>query len=156
MTTRPPQPDGLPPGTYGADDLVPGDVIVTGAVEVTAQMIDAYADLSGDRFEIHMSEEAAARHGFDARVAHGIMVLGLADGLKNLADAQIKARASLGWSLRFTAPVLAGDTISARITVGEMRHTRAGDQAVVPLAFDVTNQRGETVLAGDNTLLAYR
>lgn len=156
MTTRLPQADGLSPGMYGADDLVVGDVIQTGSLRVTAAMIDAYAALSGDAFEIHMSEDAAARHGFAARVAHGIMVLGLADGLKNQAPAQIKARASMGWDLRFTAPVLAGDTISAALTVAEITPARRPDQAVVHLDVSVTKPDGTVVQKGLNKLLAYR
>lgn len=156
MQTRQPQTDGLPPGIYGADDLVPGDVVLTGERLVTAAMIDAYAALSGDAFEIHMSEAAAAQHGFPTRVAHGIMVLGLADGLKNQADAQIHARASLGWEVRFTSPVLAGDTIAAVLTITDIRSTKTQGQAVVRFDVNVTKQTGETVLSGSNALLTYR
>ncbi len=49
---------------------------------VTAEMIDEFADITGDRFEIHMSGKAARRHGPDARVAHGPLVLSLIDGLR--------------------------------------------------------------------------
>ncbi|WP_363262176.1 MaoC/PaaZ C-terminal domain-containing protein [Mesorhizobium sp.] len=44
-----------------------------------------------DRFEIHMSDEAALRHGFPASVAHGLLVLSLVDGLKNNAVARFRA-----------------------------------------------------------------
>jgi len=153
---RPPRPDGLAPGIYGADDLRVGDTILTGIVTVTASMIEDYAELSGDAFGIHMDRTEAARHGFSGRVAHGIMVLGLADGLKYRADARIRARASLGWTVKFTAPVLEGDEISARIAVSEIRNTGREGQCVVTLHFDVRNQDRRTVLDGVNRLLAYR
>lgn len=73
----------LPPGIHGADALRPGDRVDCGSVTVTAGMIDDFAYLTGDRFEIHMSDAAAKRHGFAARVAHGLLVLSLVDGLKN-------------------------------------------------------------------------
>lgn len=146
----------LPPGSHGAADLEPGDRIDAGSQKVAAEMIDAFAALTGDRFEIHLSDEAAQRHGFAARVAHGLLVLSLIDGLKNRAPAQLKARASLGWTWRFLAPVLAGDTIAVMITVEAIDPARREDQAVLTLAFEVTNQDGKTVQSGTNRLLAYR
>ena len=96
----------LPPGRYGFDDANPGDRIETDALSVTPALIDAFADLTGDRFEIHLSDAAAQRHGFPARVAHGLLVLSLIDGLKNQCPAQFNAVASLGWEWSFRAPVL--------------------------------------------------
>lgn len=119
-------------------------------------MIDSFADLTGDHFEIHMSEEAAKAHGFNARVAHGLLVLSLIDGLKNQAAAQLKARASIGWDWTFRRPVLLGDTISVSYEVSDIAPARSEDQAVLTLEFEVTNQREEQVQHGVNRLLAYR
>lgn len=119
-------------------------------------MIDDFADLTGDRFEIHMSDAAAKRHGFAARVAHGLLVLSLVDGLKNQAPVQFAARASRGWDWRFVAPVLAGDRLHAHLEVDSVAPARAPDQAVVSLRFVVVNQAGTTVQSGTNSLLAYR
>lgn len=144
------------PGVHGADALNVGDWIDCGSRVVTTAMIDGFADLTGDRFEIHMSDAAAARHGFGARVAHGLLVLSVIDGLKNLAPAQIRARASMGWDWQFRAPVLAGDTIHVRLTIAGKAAARNNDQAVLTLEFDVTNQDGTAVQTGTNRLLAYR
>lgn len=146
----------VPPGLHGADSLSAGDWIDCGHLTVTAGMIDAFAELTGDRFEIHMSDSAAEAHGFAARVAHGLLVLSLVDGMKNQAPAQIRARASMGWDWRFRRPVIAGDTITARLTIDGMSPARQPDQAVLQLAFTVTNQHGEEVQTGTNRLLAYR
>lgn len=146
----------LAPGRYGFDDVEPGTVIETGKRSITAEMIDAFADLTGDRFEIHTDREAAQQHGFTDRVAHGLLVLSVVDGLKNLADAQFKARASLGWDWSFKAPVLAGDEIGVRIEVIEKRATSKADQGILKLVFSVTNQHGIEVQKGWNQLLVYR
>lgn len=149
--------EGLPVGLYGADALKVGDRLDCGHLSVTTEMIDAFADLTGDRFEIHMSDAAARAHGFDRRVAHGLLVLSLIDGLKNQASAQIRARASLGWDWRFRKPVLAGDNIAVSYTVTNIElHSRHEDQAILTLEFDVQNQDGLAVQTGTNTLLAYR
>ena len=143
-------------GQYGADEISVNDWIDCGSVVVTAEMILNFAELSGDRFEIHLSDEAARKHGFDAQVAHGLFVLSLVDGLKNQASAQFRIRASKGWEWKFLAPVLAGDTIHAMLTITEIKPARASDQSVLSLAFEVTNQYGKLVQKGVNDLLVYR
>jgi 3-hydroxybutyryl-CoA dehydratase len=145
----------LGPGRYGLARLVEGDVIETARQVVDTAMIDAFAGLTGDRFEIHMDADAARRHGFADRVAHGLLVLSLVDGLKNQTPAQFDAIASLGWDWGFSAPVLAGDEIGARIMVTGLRPTSDGKRGVATLDFDVTNQRGETVQRGVNRLMLY-
>ncbi len=142
-------------GRYGYRDILCGDKIATGSCIVTAEMIDAFAALTGDRFEIHTSDAAARRHGFAGRVAHGLLVLSLVDGLKNEASAILRAQASLGWEWYFSAPVLIDDRLSADITVTKIRPVANGGRAVVTLFFDVTNLHGVTVQRGLNRLMVY-
>lgn len=145
----------LPPGLHGHDAVAPGDHVETAEVEVTPALIDAFAALTGDRFEIHMSVEGARRLGFADRVAHGLLILSLIDGLKNQAPAQFRAVASLGWDWSFRRPVLAGDRIRARFTVAERRTTSRPDRGI--LALDVAVLRGaETVQSGRNLLMVER
>ena len=146
----------LPAGRYRFDDLVLGDRIETGKITVTAAIIDAFAALTGDRFEIHMSDAGAARHGFAARVAHGLLVLSLIDGLKAQAPAQIMAIASLGWDWNFRRPVFAGDSVRTTLTIKAKRPTSRPDRGVLTLAVDVVSQSGEVVQRGTNQLMAYR
>ena len=103
-----------------------------------------------------MDEAAARRHGFTGRVAHGLLVLSLVDGLKNQAEARFRAIASLGWDFRFERPMLAGDTIRARIAVAGKRVTSKPDRGILTLRFAVANQKGEIVQSGENRLMVYR
>ena len=146
----------IPPGSYGFDEISVGDRIETASTTVSADTIDTFADLTGDRFEIHMSDSAAAAHGFDARVAHGLLVLSLIDGLKNQAPAQFKAQASLGWNWSFKAPVIAGDQVFANIVVAEKREIEDKSRGILRLEFEAVNQRGECVQKGENLLMVYR
>lgn len=138
------------------EDVEIGDFYQTGGSAVDVAKIDRFAELTGDRFEIHMDDEAARRHGFRCRVAHGLLVLSLVDGLKNQATAQFDAVASLGWTWSFATPVEAGDTIQARIEVKAKRATRNSARGILTLEFAVLNQRGETVQRGENRLMVYR
>ena len=146
----------LAPGAYFWDEVRPGDRWKTGEAEITAALIDGFAALSGDRFEIHMDEAAARDHGFPGRVAHGLLVLSLIDGLKNQADVQMRAIASLGWTWSFRAPVLIGHRIGATITVKDARATSNPARGILALGFEVRTQSGDLVQDGTNQLMAKR
>ena len=103
-----------------------------------------------------MDDAAAQAHGFPSRVAHGLLILALVDGLKNQAPAQFRAIASLGWDWSFSRPVFIGDTINAVLEVTGKREVTKPDRGILTIAFDVRNQHGETVQTGSNLLLTYR
>lgn len=147
----------LPAGKYFYDDLTVGTYFVTGRVTVTEAQILAFAGVSGDFFDVHMDDEFARAQGFPGRIAHGLLGLCLIDGLKNRADVQLQAVASLGWKdWSFKAPILPGDSIGATITVEEMRLTSSGDRGIIHLGFDVRNLDGAVVQTGRNALLMRR
>lgn len=134
-------------------DLHPGDRWETPGLVVTESHIVAFAGLAGDFFELHMDDDAARARGFPARVAHGLLGLALADGLKNRATRTLDAIASLEWQVRFVAPVFAGDRVHARLAVLETRPTSDGRRGIVRLQLDLLNQHGQTVQQGTNTLM---
>ncbi len=142
----------LPAGLHGHASLKAGDRIDTVSTRVTAETIDRFADLSGDRFALHMDDAAAHALGFPARVAHGLLVLSLIDGLKNQALARLDAVASLGWDIRFSAPVFVDDELRATFAVETLRPAREGRRIVV-FAVEARNQRDEIVQQGRTTLM---
>jgi 3-hydroxybutyryl-CoA dehydratase len=146
----------LPPGRYYFEDVEIGDRIETARLTVDATHIDRFADLTGDRFEIHMSEQGAARYGFPARVAHGLLILSLVDGLKNQAPAQFTAVASLGWDWKFAAPVFPGDAIRVGLEVIAKRATHRPERGILTIDFGVLNQSNSVVQSGVNTLMVLR
>jgi len=143
----------LPAGRYRFADLQAGDRIETDRIVVSEALIDRFADLTADRFAIHMNDSAAQELGFPRRVAHGLLVLSLIDGLKNQASAELAAIASLGWEWRFLKPVLAGDEIRATLTVVSKRLTRDPSRGIVALDVDARNGAGELVQSGRNQLM---
>ena len=145
----------LPPGLYGLDDIKPGDDLSTDYVTVTAQSIEAFAMLTGDSFEIHLSDEGAQRHNFHACVAHGLLVLALIEGLKFQSPVQFHTFAALGWDWSFSAPVYAGDQIRAHIAVKSKRNA-GPDKGLLTLTLTVENQKAEIVQTGEARLMAYR
>ena len=144
-------------GIYDYDALEVGDCYWTGRIDVTEAHVVGFAGLSGDLFDVHMDEEFAQGHGFPARIAHGLLVLAMADGLKNRAAARIRAIASMGWTdWRFRHPVLIGDRIRARIMVAAKKPHRDPLRGILTLQLAVHNQHDLVVQEGLTLLLCER
>jgi len=139
------------------DEIDPGEEYVTPGVTVTESHVVQFAGLSMDFFELHTNQEFARRTVFGRRVAHGLLGLALADGLKNRSVFQVHAIASLSWNWEFTGPIFLNDTIHVRLSVKEKRASRTKpDRGVVVLGLEVINQRGEVVQKGENRLMVER
>src|SRR4051812_723244 len=82
-------PRRLGPGEYWFEDLAIGDHYDTGHIVVTEAHIVGFAGLSGDFFDLHVDDEFVRSQGFPARVAHGLLGLAMADGLKNRSPVRI-------------------------------------------------------------------
>ena len=144
----------LEPGLVLYDDLAIGDFFYTANIDITESHIVNFAGISGDFFDVHMDKEFARRKGFSDRIAHGLLILSLVDGLKNRAPIKLNAVASLGWeNWDFKAPVCAGDSINAKITIAAKRKTSRNDQGIVKLSFEVYNHESVLVQSGTNNLL---
>ena len=139
------------------DEIQESEQYITPGVTVTNYHVMQFAGLSMDFFELHTSDEFARQTQFGRRVAHGLLGLALADGLKNRSDLQIHAIASLSWNWEFTGPIFLDDTIHVRLEVKEKRASRSKpDRGVVVLGLEVINQRGEVVQKGENRLMVER
>jgi acyl dehydratase len=89
--------------------------------EVTQEMIDSFAELSGDDQWIHVDVERAKKESpFGGTVAHGNLTLSLIDGLRRdlLQSSGFKLGVNYGWNkVRFPAPVPTGSKVRATVEV---------------------------------------
>ncbi|EHL99912.1 MaoC-like protein [Acetobacteraceae bacterium AT-5844] len=138
------------------EDIETGMSWETGGIQVTEAHILAFAGLSGDFYDIHMDDEYARAQGYPGRIAHGILGLAMADGLKNRAQTQLAAIVSLGWRWRFTGPIFVGDRLQAGIRIASLRPTRHVDRGIVTLEFKLQTQRGDVVQEGENDMMIHR
>ncbi len=105
-------------GGYEFQDLRPG-MSATFAKTITEADIVMFAGVSGDNNAIHINEEFAASTLFKGRIAHGMLsasVISAAIANKLPGPGTIY----MSQSLRFRAPVRAGDTVRATVTVKEI------------------------------------
>ena len=114
---------------------------------VTDEDVRLFARITGDFNPVHVDEEAAAKTRFGGRIAHGMLSAGLVSAA--IAN-RLPGPGSiyLGQTLRFTAPVRLDDTITVRLTITELLSKKR-----VKLSTVCQNQKGETVLEGEATIL---
>jgi oxepin-CoA hydrolase/3-oxo-5,6-dehydrosuberyl-CoA semialdehyde dehydrogenase len=142
--------DAVHPFRKSFDELNVGDTIITPSRTITLDDVAKFAELSGDKFYAHMSDEDARANGvFTGRVAHGYFIVSAAAGLF-VEPALGPVLANYGLEgLRFTKPVYPGDTIHVRLTV---KRKTAKDtpvdgvpQGVVEWDVEVRDQANEAV-----------
>jgi 3-hydroxybutyryl-CoA dehydratase len=100
------------------EDLKVG-MTATFAKTITEADIVLFAGASGDNNAMHINEEFASTTPFKGRIAHGmlsasVISAAIANRLPGPGTVYMKQ------SLEFRAPVRAGDTVHAKVTVREM------------------------------------
>ncbi len=139
------------------DEIEVGEAHETPGITLTDWHVMTFAAVSMDFFELHTNEEYARQTPFGRRVAHGLLGLAIADGLKHRSTFQVEAIASLHWSWEFAGPIHVGDTIRARLRVSDKRASRSKtDRGVVTVEYEVVNQRDEVVQNGTNRMMVKR
>ncbi len=110
--------------------------------------VEAFAAVTGDRNPVHLDEAFAQQTRFGRRIAHGMLTASL---ISSVLANQLPGEGSvyLGQTLQFVAPVFPGDEVTARVTVTEVRENRP----IMKLETTCVNQRGETVIRGEATVL---
>lgn len=115
------------------DDVQPGDDVACGywledlsvgmSASFTRTLTDAdivlFSGISGDTNPIHLDQDYASRTPFKGRIAHGMLS---ASFISTVLGTRLPGPGAVyvSQSLRFKAPVRAGDTVTARCVVTEI------------------------------------
>ncbi len=131
---------------YYLEDLSVG---MTGvfAKTVTEADIVLFAGVSGDTNPVHINQLFAENSIFKGRIAHGMLS---ASFISTVIGTRIPGPGAiyLNQSLRFRAPVKAGDTVVARVTVKDIKPKRRR------VVLETTCNVGDTVvLDGEATVM---
>jgi acyl dehydratase len=117
-------------------------------ITVTQEMIDRFADVTGDHQWIHVDPERAKRETpFGSTIAHGFLTVSLLPQLSQQAmtvRGDFKMRINYGFNrLRFVSPVLANARIRARFTAQKV----TDNEVTWLVTVDVEGQEKPAVVA---------
>jgi len=122
-----------------------------GPIEVTQDMINRFADLTGDRQWIHIDVERAKRESpFRQTIAHGFLTLSLLPALRTPLDYRIVGYGNAtnygADKLRFISPVPAGSAVHARSRLVDIQAKPKGTQVTTEIAVHVVGQERPALL----------
>jgi 3-hydroxybutyryl-CoA dehydratase len=119
-----------------------------GMAEILRKTIDSsdvvgFAEVTGDRNPIHLSEHFAAKTPFGTRIAHGLYTASL---ISAVLGTRLPGPGAvyISQTLNFRAPVKIGDTVEVRVTVAELLPEKSRAKLICTCSV-----AGETVLDGE-------
>ncbi len=116
--------------------------------EMTEDLVNRYAELTGDFSPVHVDEAAARNTRFGTRIAHGMLSAGF---LSAVIGMELPGPGAI-WvaqSFKFKQPVKLGDTVTWRVEVRELFPEKK--RAILTTV--AKNQRSEIVIEGEGTIL---
>ena len=110
---------------------------------VAASDVVGFAQLTGDRNPIHLSEHFAAKTSFRTRIAHGLYTASL---ISAVLGTRLPGPGAvyISQTLNFRAPVKIGDTVIVTVTVAELVAEKCRARLACQCEVD-----GEVVLDGE-------
>ena len=119
-----------------------------GLTEELRKTIDAsdvvgFAEVTGDRNPIHLSEHFAAKTPFGTRIAHGLYTASL---ISAVLGTRLPGPGAvyISQTLNFRAPVKIGDTVAVKVAVAELMPEKSRARLACTCSVE-----GETVLDGE-------
>jgi 3-oxoacyl-[acyl-carrier protein] reductase len=116
---------------------------------ITAEDLESFARLSGDRNPLHMDDEFAARTHFQRRVVHGMLLASYVSAMVGMhcpGPGALWAQQSFRWQ----APAFIGDRIVITLRV---KHKSMGSRTLT-LEVKTVNQDGKMLMEGEGTVAA--
>lgn len=140
------------------DDFVVGDVFEHRPGRTVLDVDNVWFTLlSMNVQQVHFDQEYANKTEWKKLLVDSTFTLALLTGM-SVRTVSAKVVANLGWdNVKITKPVFAGDTIYAESTVLGKRESKSRPtQGIVTVRTRGVNQRGETVMTFDRTMLVYK
>lgn len=130
-----------------------GEERVSDWVEVTQEMIDKFADATGDHQFIHVDPARAALTPFGGTIAHGFLTLSLMPLLNSLTPQPriegVKMGVNYGGNkVRFLQPVRSGKRVRGRFRTLELVEKRPGQwQHTVEFTVEIEGETKPAMIA---------
>lgn len=131
---------------YYFEDMEVGMTDIYGKTITDADII-MFSGVSGDINPVHLNHEFASESIFEGRIAHGMLTASL---ISTVVGTKLPGPGCIyvNQALRFKAPVKAGDTVMARVTVSNI----VPEKKFVELK-TVCTVDGKTVIDGEATVM---
>ena len=116
------------------------EIAVSPWLLVTQEMVDRFADATGDHQFIHVDPERAKETPFGGTIAHGYYTLSLAPKLSDEIMSFEGFAFGVNYGLnrvRFPAPLPVGQKVRMRATLASVDEIPGGVQATLNLTFEV-------------------
>jgi 3-hydroxybutyryl-CoA dehydratase len=124
-----------------------GDKFTTSRT-VTDELIRAFSEVSGDYNPIHLDDNFAKNTRFGKRIAHGMLSGAFISAVLGNEFQEMKI-VYLSQTMKFTAPVFIGDTVTTTATVTHIRE----DKNIVTCETICSNQNGEMLVTGESKIM---
>lgn len=113
----------------------------------TSDEVERFAEISGDNNLVHIDKDYAENSVFHGRIIHGFLTGSL---FSAIIGTKLPGPGSiyLGQNMVFKKPVYHGQTVTATVTITEIRK----DKPIVRLKTTCVNESGETVIDGEATV----
>jgi len=131
------------------EELSVGQEFTSPGRTVTESDIVIFAGLSGDYNVLHTDAEHMKASIFGERIAHGLLGLGIQQGLASRGEpaAAHGLLSALKW--KFKGPIKIGDTVHVRSRIAGKRDGPDSGRGLVTVERRLVNQRGEVVQEGE-------
>jgi acyl dehydratase len=131
------------------EDLTIGQEFTSPGRTVTEADIVIFAGLSGDYNVLHTDAEHMKSSIFGERIAHGLLGLGIQQGLASRGEpaAAHGLLSALKW--KFKGPIKIGDTVHVLSRIAVKKDGPDAGRGLVTVERRLVNQRGEVVQEGE-------
>ena len=138
------------------EDLRIGQEFTSPGRTVTEADIVIFAGLSGDYNVLHTDAEHMKSSIFGERIAHGLLGLGIQQGLASRGEpaAAHGLLSALNW--KFRGPIKIGDTVHVLSRIAAKKDGPDARRGLVTVERRLLNQRGEVVQEGQTEHLVER
>lgn len=126
-------------------------------VEITQELIDGFAQVTGDHQFIHVDRERAAQTPFGGTVAHGLLTLSLGPRLSYELYEMSGFTFAMNYGydrIRYPAPLPTGSRVRLRAVLGSVQDVPGGVQMTVVQTFEREGQ-DKPVCVAENLVRAF-
>ena len=142
-----------PKGFYLGDYEIGREYTSQGRTITEADVVN-FAGVSGDFNPLHTDEEFGKANQFGKRIAHGALGFIISNGLNNqMGIAEGTTIAFIECTVKYTAPLLIGDTVHIVVIPTEVIHSSKPGKGILKQLVKLVNQDERVIMESNQTLM---